>query len=67
MQSFHGGDVFLLSLLAHSGVVPTMGRQGPWEGSICGFLVGVRPSVCLFHRFHVLRAVSKQPPRIGGY
>jgi hypothetical protein len=29
--------------------------------------VSVRPSVWLLRRFHVLRPVSKQPPRIGGY
>jgi hypothetical protein len=40
MRSFLGCDVFLLSLLAHSGVVLTLGRQGPQEGSVCGFLVG---------------------------
>jgi hypothetical protein len=37
--SFLGGDVFLLSLLTHSGVVPTMGQPSPREGSVCGFLV----------------------------
>jgi hypothetical protein len=38
--SFLGGDVFLLSLLAHSGVVTEAGWLGPREGSVCGFLMG---------------------------
>jgi hypothetical protein len=29
--------------------------------------VGVRPSVCLFRRFHMLQPVNKQPPCLGGY
>jgi hypothetical protein len=33
----------------------------------CKVFMGMRPSVCLFRRFHVLRAVSKYPPRIDGY
>jgi hypothetical protein len=33
----------------------------------CEMFVGVRPSVRLFCRFPVLRAVSRHPPRIGGY
>jgi hypothetical protein len=33
---------------------------------LCEMFVGVRPSVRLFRRFHVLRPVSKQPPCIGG-
>jgi hypothetical protein len=38
-QSFLGGDNFLLSLLAHSGVDTTAGRPRPQEGSVCGFLM----------------------------
>jgi hypothetical protein len=38
---FLGGDVFLLSLLGHSGAVPMVRRLSPREGSICGFLVGL--------------------------
>jgi hypothetical protein len=33
----------------------------------CEMIVGVRPSVRLFRRFHLLRPVSRQPPRLGGY
>jgi hypothetical protein len=33
----------------------------------CEMFAGVRPSMRLFCRFHVLRAVSRHPPRIGGY
>jgi hypothetical protein len=33
----------------------------------CEMFVGVRPSVRLFHYFHMLRAMSKHPPRIGDY
>jgi hypothetical protein len=33
----------------------------------CQMFVGVRPSVCLFRRFHVLHATRKHPPRFGGY
>jgi hypothetical protein len=29
--------------------------------------MGVRPSVHLFRRFHVLRPVKKQPPRLDSY
>jgi hypothetical protein len=38
--SFPSGDVFHLSLVAHSGVVPMVRRLGPQEGSVGGFLVG---------------------------
>jgi hypothetical protein len=31
----------------------------------CKMFVGVRPSVRLFQRFHVLRPVNKQPPRLA--
>jgi hypothetical protein len=41
MRSLLGGDVFLLSLLAHLGKAPTVKRLGPQEGSIGGFLVGL--------------------------
>jgi hypothetical protein len=41
MRSLHRGDVFLLNLLAYSGVVPTVRRSGPREGSIGDFLVGL--------------------------
>jgi hypothetical protein len=34
---------------------------------LCEMFVSVRPSVRLFHRFHVLRLLSKQPPCISGY
>jgi hypothetical protein len=34
---------------------------------ICEMFVGVRPSVHLFYRFHMLRVVSKHPSHIGGY
>jgi hypothetical protein len=40
MRTFHGGDIFLLSLLAHYGVVLMARWPGPWEGSIGGILVG---------------------------
>jgi hypothetical protein len=33
----------------------------------CKMFVGVRPSVRLFRRFHVLRPVNRQPPRLSGY
>jgi hypothetical protein len=33
----------------------------------CEMLVGVRPSMHLFWRFHVLRSMNKQPPCLGGY
>jgi hypothetical protein len=33
----------------------------------CKMFMGVRPSVRLFQRFHVLRPVNRQPPRLGGY
>jgi hypothetical protein len=32
-----------------------------------GMFVGVRPSVCLFRRFFVMKAASQRPPLIGGY
>jgi hypothetical protein len=39
-RSFLGGGIFLLILFTHSGVVPTVERPGPREGSVCGFHVG---------------------------
>jgi hypothetical protein len=33
----------------------------------CEMFMRVRPSVHLFRRFHVLRPVNKQPPRLGSY
>jgi hypothetical protein len=33
----------------------------------CKMFMGVRPSVRLFQRFHVLRPVNRQPPHLGGY
>jgi hypothetical protein len=34
---------------------------------LCEMFVSVWPSVRLFCRFHVVRPLSKQPPRINGY
>jgi hypothetical protein len=34
---------------------------------LCEMFVGVRPSVCLFRRFFVMKAASQRPPLIGGY
>jgi hypothetical protein len=34
---------------------------------LCEMYVGVRPSVRLFRRFFMLKAVSPRPPLIGGY
>jgi hypothetical protein len=34
---------------------------------LCEMFVGVRPSVRLFRRFFVMKAVSQRPPLIGGY
>jgi hypothetical protein len=33
----------------------------------CEMFMGVRPSVRLFQRFHVLHPVNKQPHHPGGY
>jgi hypothetical protein len=33
----------------------------------CKMFVGVRPSVQLFWRFFVMKAVSQHPPLIGSY
>jgi hypothetical protein len=40
MRPFHGGDIFLLSLLTDSSVVLTAGRPSPQKGSIDGFPMG---------------------------
>jgi hypothetical protein len=34
---------------------------------LCEMFMGVRPSVRLFRRFFVMKAVSQRPPLIGGY
>jgi hypothetical protein len=34
---------------------------------LCEMFVGVRPSVCLFRRFFVMKAASQRPPLISGY
>jgi hypothetical protein len=34
---------------------------------LCEMFMGVRPSVRLFRRFFVLKAVSQHPPLIGDY
>jgi hypothetical protein len=34
---------------------------------LCEMFVGVQPSVRLFRRFFIMKAVSQRPPLIGGY
>jgi hypothetical protein len=44
MRSFLGGDIFLLSLLAHSGAVLMARELGPREGRCCFWSVAAQPS-----------------------
>jgi hypothetical protein len=63
---------FFLTLLEYYGLhlqhlSPNFITLGAIFVHLCEMYVGVRPSVQLFQRFFLLKAMSPSPPLIGGY
>jgi hypothetical protein len=63
---------FILVLLEHYGL--QFQHMSPHSITLvaifahfCEMFMGVRPLVHLFRRFHVLRPVNMQPPRLSDY